>query len=185
MFNQLNHLSALEMELFQKAEELEGSMEDRLRILDEIEVFSKYRMIHKKYLKCWEKTNQEDIKLEALKRLTFLNWYVNVEPGFYTGLNELDENTIIASYQILEDYISNGKLDQEFQWMLSYYYCWDWVMLQYSEPDLVAVTNFVKSVDASVLHVPTHQLPKGTMDDRGQMGYYWKSCSVEAETDMT
>lgn len=30
-------------------------------------------------------------------------------------------------------------------------------------------------------HVPKHQLPKGSMDNRGQMGIYWASLSVEIE----
>jgi hypothetical protein len=38
--------------------------------------------------------------------------------------------------------------------MLSYYSCWDWIILSHCENKLVDVSAFVKKVDTSILHVP-------------------------------
>jgi len=86
---------------------------------------------------------------------------------------------MFESYSILNDLLTKSKLDKEFHWMLSYYSSWDYIILGFSENKLIALTEFVKSVDTSVLHAPKNQLQKGAMDNRGQMGIYWKICSVE------
>ena len=59
--------------------------------------------------------------------------------------------------------------------MLSVYSCWDFFILPYTEGKFDYVTSFVKSIDESKRHSPTKSLDKGTMDNRGQMGIYWKS----------
>ncbi len=124
-------------------------------------------------------TSDEIIKIEALKRLIFLNWYSILEPSCFTGIDNLDNKTIFNSFSILNEYIKDNKLDKEFIWMLSYYSCWDWIILTFSENKLEELTKFVKNVDTSILYIPKHQLPKGSMANRGQMGIYWTSCSVE------
>ncbi len=126
----------------------------------------------------YNKTTEDEIKLEALKRLIFLNWYSFVEPSCFKGIRELNEKIAFNSYAVLNDYIKQNKLDKEFTWMLSYYSCWDSI-INFLENKFDDLINFVKSVDTSILHIPKHQLPKGTMDNRGQMGIYLKSCYVE------
>lgn len=183
MVTTLNSLSEQEAKLYTIAEELEGSMEVKEQWLKEAGVFSEYTILHSKYLEFLGQTDNLSLKLEALKRLVFLNWYQYSEPSIYTGIYELDTTVVAASFSLLNTYITDHLLDHEFQWMLSYYSCWDYTILPYSELHLPALTNFVKAVDTSVLHVPKHLLPRGTMDNRGQMGHYWRSCSVEAKAE--
>lgn len=111
----------------------------------------------------------------------FLNWYGIIEPSCFTGIQDLDSSIIFESYSILNEYLIDNKIDKEFKWMLSYYSSWDFAILPFSENNLSALTKFVKEVDTTILACPKKQLPKGTMDNRGQMGLYWISCSVEKE----
>jgi len=83
------------------------------------------------------------MKLEALKRLIFLNWYVQAEHFCFTGINGLDKKTMSTSFKILNEYIAQGKLDKEFTWMLSYYSSWDWIILEFSEPELAELTDLL------------------------------------------
>lgn len=177
----LNFLSDKEQQLYQYAVSLHGTMEDKTQHLSNRGIFDEYSDVHKQYLKIFRTTPDSEIKLEALKRLVFLNWYFMLEPRCFTGIGDLHEATVLDSYEILNDYIRQNKLDKELLWMLCYYANWDWTILSFSENRFQALTEFVKSInlDPSILHVPKHQLPKQTMNNRGQMGIYWKSHSVE------
>lgn len=177
----LDNLSEQELVLYEYAESLSGDMDEMDSHLHERGIFDQYRNIHKSYLKLFFEIENEANKLEVLKRLIFLNWYALIEPNCYTGIHDLDESTVFESYAILNDYIIHHKMDKEFTWMLSYYSCWDFTILPFSESRLDALTRFVKTVDTTVLYAPKKQLPKGAMDNRGQMGVYWISCSVEED----
>lgn len=142
-------------------------------------IFEKYRDIHRSYLDLYLRSTDEATKLEILKRLIFLNWYALVEPSCNTGIEDLDKMTILESYSILDQYLAEERIGTEFRWMLSYYSSWDYTILAFSENRLEKLTAFVKTVDTSVSSFPWNQLPKGVMDNRGQMGIYWISCSVE------
>ena len=176
----LDILSKKEYELYEDTISLKGTIEELTKLISNKGIFEKYAKIHKNYFELFILTSDDSIKLEVLKRLVFLNWYSMVEPSFYTGVDNLDDETVLNSYINLNDYINNNKLDSEFIWMLSYYASWDWTILTFSENKLDALTKFIKNVDNSILHVPKHQLPKGIMDNRGQMGIYWISCLVES-----
>lgn len=177
----LNELSKQEIALYEKAVSLQGSMEDKTQQLKEAGVFAAYKILHQAYLLLFEQTTEPDIKSEALKRLIFLNWYSILEPPCFTGIAELSHEVIASSFEKLDKYLTEQRLDKEFLWMLSFYSCWDYIILMFSDPDLPELTKFVHSIDTEVLHVPKHQLPKGTMDNRGQLGMYWQSLSVEKE----
>jgi hypothetical protein len=114
-----------------------------------------------------------------LKRLTFLNWYSQVDPSCFTGLDNLDEKVILSSFSLLNEHISENGLDSEFVWMLSFYSSWDWTILRFTKEKLIALGNFVKSVDNSISSIPVNLLPKGSLDNRGQMGIYWLVYPVE------
>ena len=181
MEEMLRILSARELILYNDAMTIDGEMEDRTRQLAENGTFDKYREIHSQYFDLCYATQNRPIKIESLKRLIFLNWYSVIEPSSFTGIGNLDESTIFKSYSILNNNLREGDIDEEFSWMLSYYSSWEGVIMSFSENRLTALTDFVKSVDTSILHAPKYQLPKGSMDNRGQMGIYWQSCSVEIE----
>jgi hypothetical protein len=144
----------------------------------------KYRNVHNQYLELYDTSSDLSIKVEALKRLIFLNWYSVTEPVWFTGINELDASTVTDAYIRLNDFMTSYGLDEEFKWMLSVYSCWDYLVLPYVAPASYTLIDFVTNVDKTLRHSPHHQLTNGTMDDRGQMGIYWQSCSVEVKPKM-
>lgn len=175
MKNPINNLSDQELELYNHASLLDGTMEGRTQQLVESAVFHVYRGVHRSYLDLFLNSDDNETKLEVLKRLIFLNWYSMVEPSCYTGIGDLDRSTVFDSYSILNEYLAEDKIDTELKWMLSYYASWDYTILEFSENKLEALTKFVKAVDCSVSHAPKNQLLNGTMVNRGQMGVYWMS----------
>jgi len=179
MKTEIDILSDREVEIWDYAGSQNGTMDLVTEKLSAEGIFEQYRNIHKSYLELYSRIDDEAIKLEILKRLVFLNWYALVEPGCYTGIEDLDNATVSESYSILNQYLIDGKVDNEFKWMLSFYSSWDYTILPFSEHKLEALTAFVKGVDTSILSCPKNQLPKGVMDNRGQMGIYWISMSVE------
>lgn len=178
----LNNLSKKELEILQYVDSLEGTIQQLKEQLSDSEIFNQYRDIHKNYLALFHQQTDENNKLETLKRLIFLNWYSLAEPSCYTGMEELDAQVTFESYAILDEYIKQNKLDTELKWMLSYYSCVDFIILMFTENKLNSLTHFVKNVNTSVLHAPKNELPKGSMNNRGQMGIYWISQSVEINT---
>lgn len=178
---EIDYLSDKELELYNYADSLDGTMNSRTRQLAENGVFDQYRAIHKSYLDLFFRTEHNETKLEILKRLTFLNWFSLVEPSCYTGIEDLDASMFFNAYSILNDYLTDNEIDVEFKWMLSYYCSWDYTILEFSGNRLETLTKFVKKVDSSISYTPKNQLPKGCMDNRGQMGVYWISCSVERQ----
>lgn len=183
MKTEIDILSDREIEIWDYAESQNGMMDFVTEKLSAEGIFEQYRNIHKSYLELYFRIDEEAIKLEILKRLIFLNWYGLVEPSCYTGIEDLDNATVSESYSFLNQYLIDRKIDAEFKWMLSFYSSWDYTILPFSENKLEALTAFVKGVDTSILSCPKNQLPKGLMDNRGQMGIYWISMSVEKKFD--
>jgi len=164
----IDSLSHQEVELCKYVDSLAGSMDLKDEQLQAHGIYDQSLNIHKSYLDLFFNTAQEETQLEILKRLIFLNWYAMVTPPWCSGIQDLDRSTVFDSYAILNDYLSNNKIDEEFKWMLSYYSSWDFAILSFSEDKLSALTNFVKEVDPSILHAPKKELPKGTMITEGR-----------------
>jgi hypothetical protein len=181
MKHSLDSLSDNEWELYEDTISLKGMMEDLTQQLSVMRVYDRYIEIHQHYLELFRTTVDDKIKNEALKRLIFLNWYSILEPSCFTGIGSLDDEAVFNSFSILNEYIKQNKLDEEFIWMLSFYSCWDWIILTFTENKLEELTSFVKNVDTSICHIPKNQLPKGSMNNRGQMGIYWTRYKVEKE----
>ncbi|RWY47339.1 hypothetical protein [Mucilaginibacter gilvus] len=167
-------LSDNELEIYKRTQfnlnsnvSTKGGWDDNKLILDN------YKSIHLEYLKMFHESSDEDIKLEALKRLIFINWEAIVEPDWLTGIDDLDEAAVFESYSILNDYMEQGKFDLEFTWMLSHYAVWDYVFLPYVENKLFTLNQFVKTIDISRKKFP-QELPGDAFENRGQMGIYWE-----------
>lgn len=175
----LTLLAAEEQRLCTYVESLTGTLEDKAQHLEDAGVFTAYKQLHQQYLAAYQAAIGEPTRLELLKRLIFLNWYGALEPSFLTGIGELDEQVVMAVYTLLDARIRDQKLDEELHWMLSYYSCWEYLLLHYAENRLPALTAFIQSVDQSVLHIPRQRLLPDTMANRGQMGLYWRSLGVE------
>jgi len=174
-YNLLNYLSDQEY----KIHGWRDSLLNRTRNADEWkfnkeDIKTDYESIHQQYLNICEQSDDEFIRLEVLKRLIFLNWYYVLEPEFLTGIKKLDTVAMFNSYKILNSYIQERKLDDELTWMLKFYSSWEYIIFEYSEGKLNELTSFVEEVDTTKLNFPKQQLTKGIMDNRGQMGIYWK-----------
>jgi hypothetical protein len=131
--------------------------------------------VHNAYLALHNSTQYEEIKTETIKRMVFLNWYYMAEPPMLTGMTELDHETITASYQLLNNLIKAGKLDEEFTWMLAFYSTWGFVILEFSEPAMPELTAFAEHYRWSVRQPPKKEQLGAVMDNRGQMGKFWNA----------
>ena len=89
MKQSLEYLSDNEYQLYKDIHSLSGTMEDRTQQLSEDGTYNKYREIHQHYLELLNSTTDNKIKIEALKRLTFLNWLSILEPSCFTGVENL------------------------------------------------------------------------------------------------
>lgn len=130
-------------------------------ILDQQEIMripEKYKYIHSAYTTLNE--NQE-----ALKRAIFIQWYAASEPAFLTGIISLGKENEISNILKLNDYISNNKIDKEFQAMICYYYSIsDWYFNSFS--NISSLLDFLNTCIINKRHIQT--------EDRGVMGNYWE-----------
>jgi hypothetical protein len=167
-------LSQNEHEIYKRTQQqLNSNVATESDWQDDKLVLDNYKAIHREYLRIFHEAEDEATKLEALKRLVFLNWNLIVETDWLTGIDDLDEAAILESYTILNDYMTQGKFDTEFTWMLSHYAVWDYAILQFVEDKLFELTQFVKTIDISRKKFPK-ELPAGAFENRGQMGIYWE-----------
>jgi len=175
MGNPLPELAAQELVLCMYTDSLTGTLEAKTQQLEEAGIFTAYDAIYADYLTAYQAATDAAEKLELLKRLAFLSWYGLLEPSFISGIGALSEAGIRATYEALDDYARNQKIDAELHWMLSFYASWDFLLLPFIEPHLPALAAFIAAVDPMVSHVPKHPSPWPAMADRGQMGLYWQS----------
>jgi hypothetical protein len=134
-----------------------------------------FRDIHNAYLALFENTDNDAVKTEALKRMVFLNWYYMAEPTMLTGMTELDDDTMVKSYQLVNDIIKADKLDDEFRWMLAFYSTWGFVILEFSEQGMPELTGFVEHYRWTVRQPPLKEQLGEAMENRGQMGKFWNA----------
>jgi hypothetical protein len=64
----------------------------------------------------------KDGNVEAVKRLVFLWWYSNTEPGHLTGVPEFTTAQAESTAELLRVALKVG-IDDEFKRMLAWYYC--------------------------------------------------------------
>ncbi|MFD2144296.1 hypothetical protein [Mucilaginibacter antarcticus] len=131
--------------------------------------------IHNAYLELHNRTLDQVFKTETLKRMVFLNWYYMAEPAMLTGMTDLDHETILASYQLLNDLIKAGELDEEFTWMLAFYSTWGFVIMEFSEPNMPELTAFAEKYRWTVRQPPLKKQLGAVMENRGQMGKFWNA----------
>lgn len=159
-------LANKETELHSIVLEVQGTMENREKVLQDKGVFEEYRKVHSAY------ADRADKDLEALKRGLFIQWYASTEPGYLTGINELDENATWKIMRQIERYVTTNNLDYELKWMLTHYLSWDFAFEGFNE--FTTLDNWVQSGGATEL---PERIDRNEMTRRGQMGRYWNSLS--------
>lgn len=178
----LRDLSDLELALYQRVIALSGIIEAKREQLDASDIGASYLQVHCEYVRLATGAASATTRLEALKRLVFLSWYMFAEPDIYSGLSYLDEDVIKDSYTLLDTYLGDTpRLDPELYWMLHSYASWwnDGLLSDITGLPLPALTSFIAATESELYLVPEHQLSTGIMDHRGQMGLYWRSRQVE------
>lgn len=180
MKEQLKSLSDQEIQILEGIHSNEGAIDPKRYDLSQ-EIFTKYELIQHNYYDLFNNCNDEEIKNECLKRLIFLTWFSQVEPPFLSGIDNLNTDIYFEYYKILDKKIASGKLDNEFIWMLSLYSnnAWSWSILDFTRNSLTALQEYIKSINENISYVPKGTMPKGSMDDRGSMGIYFKLRGVE------
>ena len=98
----LDQLSDNELQIYNEAGYQQRFRKTIIPITPESWFFKEYYQIHNEYLKLHEQSNDSLIKLESLKRLIFLNWYFEVEPAYFTGIQSLDKSSMFNSYSALD-----------------------------------------------------------------------------------
>lgn len=103
--------------------------------------------------------------IEALKRATFLAWYHVSEPPYLTGLGGLPFEGCTLAIDLIEPRIE--LLDDEFRWMLSYYFQWEYAFPELSSyPHLSALAG--RHSDELLSQVVPEE-----MVNRGLLGRYF------------
>ncbi|RZL14703.1 MAG: hypothetical protein EOO62_04740 [Hymenobacter sp.] len=179
----LHELSDQELALYQRVASLVGTIEDKHEQLVASSIGDSYLQVHRAYLQLAAESPSAATRLEALKRLVFLNWYLMTEPDIYSGLSYYDPDLMRASFTLLEAYLATtSPLDPELHWMLSHYAAfWDDDLLSaITGRPLPVLSAFIAAKDPRVYLAPQGQLPPGAMASRGQMGLYWQSLGVES-----
>jgi hypothetical protein len=159
----LNELNNHEQKLLQILESVEGTIEAKLKILENLPVSEQYEQIHFEY------ATMSRSSMEALKRGLFLIWYSRLEPEFMSGISTLRQEAIDELFTYTIWRLENNDIDAELAWMLSYYANWDFLF-----------------ADNHTLH--THlierqktvrpQIDAAQMVDRGTMGLYWTTLDL-------
>lgn len=174
----LRDLSDRELALCQEVEAITGTFDAQQQLQDSA-TGAAYRQVHRAYLALAASADAGAVRMEAGKRLLFLNWYAAVEPDVFTGLTSLDPEVMASGYALLDSELAGYLADGEFHWMLSFYACWRDFIADFRNPTLPALAAFTASVDTTILHVPVRRLGKHSLDNRGQMGLYWQSMGTE------
>lgn len=170
---EMQKLSDKELELYSKVISLEGTTEERLKLIDKLGILNEYREVHKQYSKLCEEN------LEALKRGLFLTWYSIMEPTWLTGIGELARDAEERIIKTLDARLNDGFSDNELDGMLSYYSKWDWVFDRFN--NYLAFKNKLPNGERKEF---LDLIKDKDMSNRGQMGIYWNSLFSEKPSNQ-
>lgn len=160
----LFELNIQELKISTLIKNLSGTMEENDVLLNKLGIFTRYNNIFNSYSKL------AFDNLEALKRAIFLQWYAVSEPRCFTGIGDLDLILQQDNISLLNDLISQSRLDTEFVFMLIYYnIITEWYFQSFKNTDnLLAL---LKSDERLLIG----DFKISYMKDRGSMGEYWNS----------
>ena len=160
----IDQLTKFENELYLTVVEIYNK-EQTTELNEELKtIFASYKQVHKNYA---DLSNND---YEALKRGLFIQWYACIEPSYFTGIAEIDQEAEKNIIDNIEKHIQNKTLDVELKWMLNYFASWDFVFARFStRKGLVELI-----ANRTEEFFPT-KIDNEAMSTRGQMGKYWNS----------
>ena len=113
----LESLAEVEGKIGLVVSSLKGTMEQKAEYLKSAGIYRKYAQIFAQYLLLAAAPKPG---IEALKRAVFLAWYEVAEPACFTGIADLPSDSRLAVVGLVEPVVTD--LDDEFRWMLAWYY---------------------------------------------------------------
>lgn len=158
----VEQLAALEEDWLNKQRSLTG---DRDALYGQAGVYAAWHDIVSRYV---DLANKGD--LEALKRALYFAWAERSMGHLITGIKDLDKDTIRKALGIADKLARDGRLDEELQWMLPYYYIVAPLFLDQFK-DLDALRQ--ASLENPFLY--RRRCLDASFDHRGQMGEYWRT----------
>ena len=161
---ELEKLDEAESRLLSLVDSVTGTIEEKSRRLEELDVPAQYKAVHRSYAALAQSS------VEALKRALFLQWIDQAEPFAFTGVADIDADAARHVLNMLEQLCASDQLDDELRSMLPrYFYLTDCFI---PDHDLVpSVVSFCRAnADATLVHRSDLDLA-----NRGQMGQYWAS----------
>jgi hypothetical protein len=166
VLQELEKLAKKEIELYDfVVEHFGGGFEQMETRLEQNGTFQEYGKIHQEYARLAKADN-----LEALKRACFIQWYVASEPNSLTGIRDLNHHAVNQVFNLIEQLCLKDELDDEFKWMLAYYYQVAEFYIQEPKkfPALIAQSkaNYIKKA---------WPFPENSfLENRGQLSRYWQ-----------
>jgi hypothetical protein len=134
-------------------------------------MYAEYPAIVSAYLELYQGSEQQAIKLEALKRLVFLIWYSFVTTSVESGISELSESVVRDVMQSLDRAIDHGISDDELRAMLAWYRDTFAEPFEYFGP-VRSLDPFIRDVTSDDGHAI---LARSQFAGRGQLGTYWSA----------
>ena len=158
----VKQLAAVEEEWLVKQRSL---VRDREILYESLGIYAAWRDIFAQYAALAKEGD-----LEALKRALFFVWAECSMARLMTGLKDLDEGLTKEVLGSADKLAADGRLDEELEWMLPYYY-------------VVEPLYLDRFDDLDALKKASHEHPflyrqrclDASFDRRGQMGDYWKA----------
>lgn len=108
--------------------------------------------------------------VEALKRAIYLCWTQRSQDPFLSGVPDLDEDTVRAVLVAANALAKTDGLDEELRWMLPYYH-----FVEPSYIDRFENLDDLKRVNGQDPLAYRRECLKGSFENRGHMGRYWKA----------
>jgi len=157
----VEQLAALEQQWLQKQHR---AARDGIGMDEQTGVYTAWRDIFRQYALL----AKDD--LEALKRAIYLCWTERSQDPALSGVKNLDENLVRDVLAIADELARTNGLDLELRWMLPYYH-----FVEPSYLDRFEGLDDLKRVSGQNPLLYRKECPKGSFEDRGHMGRYWKA----------
>jgi hypothetical protein len=165
----LNALANWESAVLASIRGAAGTIEERDAQITRSGMYAEYPAILDSYLELIDSQAPDEIRLEALKRTTFLVWYSFYAPSTETGMSEIPESIARRVMQLLDSTLTAERGDDELRAMLA------WYRDTFGEP--FEFFGPVRSLDPFIRDMTTDDargaLAASDFAGRGQLGLYW------------
>ncbi len=159
--SEIEQLTALEQQWLRKQHSIR---KDGLTAYEEVGVYAAWRDIFHQYARL----ARHD--MEALKRAIYLCWTQHSQDPRLSGVKDLDERAICRVLEAADALAKADGLDAELRWMLSYYH-----LVEPSYLDRYEGLDDLKRVSGHDILLYRTECLKGSFENRGHMGRYWKA----------